>query len=85
MWYVEDKLNSLAARAAGSSRRFGDLLRRLRRETAGNTAIEYVLMLAGISVGGGGLTSVIGVDLSALFDVLGLEFCLQAAQTCVGR
>jgi len=58
---------------------------RLVTDRSGSTAIEYGLMVAGIALGGSGLTAAIGVDLSSIFGSVELEFCKQLHSLCIAR
>lgn len=68
--------------AGRSTRRFTD-------DTAGNTTIEYALMLAGMVLGGTGLASAIGGGVGGLLDsianTIGLETCLRVFDACIGK
>jgi len=54
-------------------------------DRTGSTAIEYALMLAGIALGGSGLTAAIGVDLASIFGSIELELCKQLYSLCIAR
>ena len=82
MSYLTEKIIS-ASLALGAG--IHDIMRHLRRgaqDTSGSTAIEYALMLGGIALGGTGLTATIGVEISSIFDNIGLEFCKMTYSVC---
>ena len=43
------------------------------------------LTVAGMSLGAGGIASVVGLDLSTLFESFNLGICLQASKVCIPR
>jgi len=65
--------------------RFSNRCQSCAKDTSGSTMIEYALTLGGIALGGTGLTSAIGVDISAIFNSIGLDLCLQQFDVCLGR
>lgn len=76
------------ARAARPSPRAW--LRAARQDQAGATAIEYALLIAGISVAIVGIVFLLGADIAALFEgiadkISNAKECAQAHQNCGGK
>ena len=85
MRYVEDKVLALTLHLQELAHGVGKLAGRLARDRGGNMMIEYAVTVSGISLGAGGLASVIGTDVSAVFDSFSFGVCLERSQVCIPR
>lgn len=64
--------------------------REARQDEAGATAIEYALLIAGISVAIVGIVFLLGADIAAVFEGIGDKIgnareCAQARLNCGGK
>ena len=56
--------------------------RNFAEDRSGSSVTEYAITLGGLGLGVSGITSVIGVDLEAIFRDIGREFCLMVSNIC---
>ena len=65
--------------------RFATFFTRFAGDERASTALEYALTLGGIAMSTLGVTSVIGFEISGVFETIRLSFCLELYSVCTAR